>query len=130
MKMRLLFHRHSVFGLFFALSFVFSISGIEFSRPTASGDTGFEVTPQFLKAISSGFWPAACDALWLGVVQDIGEKKPTPETEARARVGYQMIQALDPDFFETYEQGASAFIAWYKNVDAALEVLDRGISIL
>jgi hypothetical protein len=80
--------------------------------------------------MSGGFWVASHDYLWLGVVQELGEKELTKKAELRVIHKYRVMQELDPFFFDTYEQGGLAFDILFRDPDASIEVLSRGIEVI
>ncbi|MBU6153503.1 MAG: hypothetical protein KGP28_04295 [Bdellovibrionales bacterium] len=129
MTLRHFFHAHLFFALIFGGGFLFSISSVDFERRNASDDTGYELTPPLLKWMSGGFWAASHDFLWLNVVQELGEKELIKKAGRRVLHSYRLMQELDPFFFDTYEQGGLAFDVLFRDPDAAIEVLSRGIEV-
>lgn len=130
MGLRHFFHLHLFLALIFGGGFLFSISSVDFQREKARDDTGYELTLPLLKWMSGGFWVASHDFLWLGVVQDLGEKELTKESAVRVFHSYGLMQGLDPVFFDTYEQGGLAFDVLFRDPDASIEILSRGIDVI
>ena len=129
MNLRTLFHGHSFAALFFCIAFLFSIPGVDFQPVEDAADTGYELTPRFVRFVSGGWWPVVVDWEWLKTVQDLGEKNYGPQTKLGLEKSYRLIQGLDPFFYDSYDQGAIAFMVLLKDSDAALRVLDRGIRV-
>lgn len=129
MSWRHIFHFPAFFSSIFGSIFIFSISDIEFRNQKMRNDTGYELTSPLLKWMSGGFWVASCDALWLQVVQELGENQLNKEGAERVKRDYRLMQELDPFFFDTYEQAGLAMDLLFRDADAALEILDRGIRV-
>jgi hypothetical protein len=103
------------------------ILGTNFNKPQLFKSVEYQLTPQFFKFVSSGFWPAASDLLWLQTLQMIGNANYSPETLAESLGFYRLMTSLDPDFYEGYDQGALVFSFFYDAAYPSLEILDKGI---
>jgi hypothetical protein len=134
MKWRLLFHHHAFLSFVFLLGFASMLNGFRFESLRVRDDTGPELGPPVYRLVTAGFWPAAVDFLWIRSLQEIGgEKEPAPGASpdaARERLIhlYREIHSMDPNFYETYEQGAVYFALIRNDPAPALEILDRGIA--
>lgn len=97
-----------------------------FNKRTSFNDP-YVATPEFLKLLSAGYWPAVTDYLWLGAISEIGTGQYTEANFKRSYEFYDLGTKLDPDFYELYEQAGVAFSFFYENAEASLEFLNRGI---
>ncbi len=129
MNLRQIFHLPCLIAVFFCVGFHFSISGVEFECAKDVSDTGYELTPRFVRFISGGLWPVIVDWEWLRSLQELGEMTYSKETSAVMEQSYRLIHGLDPFFFESYEQGSIGFMVLLKEPDAALRILDRAINV-
>jgi len=98
-----------------------------FADGGVKGDTGFALTPPFFRLMTAGFWPAAVDALWIRTLQGIERRDASSGGNAEFAAFYTLAQALDPYFYETYEQGSVFFAFLHEDPQEALRILDRGI---
>ena len=130
MGLRHFFHLHLFFAVIFGSGFLFSISNVEFPRGKVCDDTGYELTLPLLKWMSGGFWVASHDYLWLGVVQELGEKELEKSAARKLAHDYRLMQGLDPFFFDAYEQGGLAFDILFRDPDSSIEILSRGIEVI
>ncbi len=135
MKWRHLFHHHAFLSLAFLCGFISILNGFRFESLRVREDTGLELGPPVYRLLTAGFWPAAVDFLWIRSLQEIGdhhEAASGPASDAaRERLIrlYREVQAMDPYFYETYEQGAVFFALVRNDPGPALEILDRGIAV-
>jgi hypothetical protein len=91
--------------------------------------TGYELTPQFFKFISFGFWPATVDLLWIKTLQAVGQANYSQDTQKETLQYYRISSELDPYFYETYDQAAIVFAFYYGESNPALQMIDRGIKV-
>jgi hypothetical protein len=102
---------------------------MDFPKARLQKASEYQLTPQFFKFISVGFWPAAHDYLWIRTLQLIGSGE-TGGDVLRDSVGfYRLSTALDPYFYEIYDQAAVNFSCIFDAPFAALEFIDKGIRI-
>jgi hypothetical protein len=97
------------------------------SSKRSSFNSGYPLTPGFVKWVTAGYWPAAADYLWIDGISEIGKNRYTEENFRRSYEVYDLGTKLDPDFYELYEQAGVLFSFFYENADASLEFLNRGI---
>ncbi len=129
MNLRAFFSRQSFLVFLFCPILLFLMTNVEFSQPKLFKPAEYQLTPQFFKFISCGFWPAAADLLWMQTLQRVGEANYSPETLAETLGFYRLSTDLDPNFYEAYDQAAVLFSFFYEAPGAALEMIDRGIHV-
>ncbi|MBC7396131.1 MAG: hypothetical protein H7333_01705 [Bdellovibrionales bacterium] len=105
------------------------MANVEFRQPILFKATEYQLTPQFFKFISSGFWPATTDLLWMQTLQRVGAANYDPLTLPETLGFYRLVTTLDPNFYEIYDQGAVVFGFYYEAAYPAIELLDRGIDV-
>jgi len=105
------------------------MTAIQFNQPKLFKPAEYQLTPSFFKFISMGFWPAAADLLWIQTLQKIGAANYSPDTALEVLGFYRIATALDPNFYEIYDQAAVLFSFFYELPRPALEMIDRGISV-
>jgi hypothetical protein len=129
MKWRGVFHRQALVAIVFSLPLYLSIKEIDFFRPPLMKASEYQLTPQFFRLISGGFWPAAHDYLWIRTLQLIGSAQYGPEALKESVGFYRLSTGLDPYFYEIYDQAAVNFSCLFDAPFAALEFIDKGIRI-
>ena len=129
MNWKKIIHRHAFLSLLFPILFFFLKTTVEFSRLRVNADTAFELTPQFFKLVTAGYWPAAVELLWIKTLQGADSGVELPVTKISFSKFYELAQSLDPYFYETYEQGAIFFAFMCEDSDESLRILDRGIRV-
>jgi hypothetical protein len=129
MTLRPFFNLQAFFALSFSAVFFFLTGNVEFQKSKARGDTGYELTPPFYKALSAGFWPVVADALWIRTLQEIGEQSHSRQSTEESARDYRILQNLDPLFFSSYEQASIHFSVVVNEPDLAIESLNRGIEV-
>jgi hypothetical protein len=105
------------------------MTDVEFQQPKLFRPAEYQLTPQFFKFISSGFWPAAADMLWVQTLQRAGSSNYAPDTLPEVIGFYRLTTELDPNFYEAYDQAAVLLGFYYEAGYAAIEMLDRGIKV-
>ena len=129
MKWSKYFHQPAFIAVTFSIIFFILTAPVEFPKLKVKGDTVFELTPPFFKLTTAGYWPAAVELLWIRTLQGAEGNEDTASVKTEFSQFYRLVQALDPYFYETYEQGAIFFSFISEDPDRALEVLDRGIQV-
>jgi hypothetical protein len=129
MKLRRLFHRQALVALFLCPFLYYSTKEVEFNQPKLFKAAEYQLTPQFFKFISSGFWPAAHDYLWIRTLQIIGTGNFSKDILLESIGFYRLSIALDPYFYEVYDQAAVNFSCLFDAAYPALEFLDKGIRV-
>lgn len=102
---------------------------MEFPTVRLQKSSEYHLTPQFFKFISVGFWPAAHDYLWIRTLQLIGSEERHGDVLKEALGFYRLSTALDPYFYEIYDQAAVNFACIFDAPFSALEFIDKGIRV-
>ena len=129
MNKRRFFHRQAFLALVFCPLIYLSISTVEFTQPKLFKAAEYQLTPQFFRFISAGFWPATADLLWLQILQKIGPGLNSQDAMKEVLGFYRLATSLDPYFYVLYDQAAVTFSFIYEAPYPAIEMIDRGIRI-
>jgi hypothetical protein len=129
MKLRVFLNWPILSALFFCPALLYSTTNIEFVQPRLFKSAEYQLTPEFFKFITFGFWPAAADLLWIQTLQKVGAANYAPDTLPEVLGFYQLSTSLDPNFYEAYDQSAVLFAFFYEAAFPALQMLDRGIQV-
>ena len=129
MNVRFFFHRQALVAAVLCPLIFYSMNRIEFAQPSLFTPSDYQLTPEFFKFVSVGFWPAASDLLWLQTLQRIGGGNYSRENLSETLDFYRLSSSLDPNFYEAYDQAAVVFGFFYEAPDPAIEMLDRGIKV-
>jgi hypothetical protein len=129
MKVRAFFNRQCFFAVVLCPILIFLMTDVEFSQPKLFKPAEYQLTPQFFKFVSAGFWPAAADFLWVQTLQRAGSTNYAPETLPELLGFYRLSTSLDPNFYEAYDQAAVLMGFYYEAAYPALEIIDRGIHV-
>jgi hypothetical protein len=129
MNVRVFFNRQCIFALILCPLLWVAMTNVEFPQPKLFRSGEYQLTPQFFKFVSFGFWPAAADVLWMQTLQSVGAANYAPETLPEVLGFYRLITSLDPNFYVAYDQAAVLFAFFYEASDPAVELIDRGIKV-
>ena len=129
MNKRTFFHQQTWIALILCPLFYFSMNTIEFNQPKVLKAAEYQLTPQFFRFISAGFWPATADLLWLQTLQLMGQGIYSKEVLSETLSFYRLSTDLDPNFYELYDQASVNFGFYFEAVEPALEIIDRGIKV-
>jgi hypothetical protein len=129
MYLRAFFTRQSFLAVFFCPILLLLMTNVELPQPKLLKPAEYQLTPQFFKFISCGFWPAAADLLWMQTLQKVADANYSSETLPEMLGFYRLSTDLDPKFYEAYDQAAVMFSFFYEAPAAALEMIDRGIKV-
>ena len=80
MKTRAFLHRQTICAALLCPALLFLMTNVEFDQPKLFKPAEYQLTPQFFKFISFGFWPAAADLLWMRTLQNVSTNHYSPET--------------------------------------------------
>ena len=129
MNVRAFFNRPSFFAVILCPVLIFLMTDVEFPQPKLFRPADYQLTPQFFRFVSCGFWPAAADFLWIQTLERVGSANYAPETLPEVLGFYRLTTSLDPNFYEAYDQAAVMMAFFYEAAYPALEMLDRGIKV-
>lgn len=129
MNKRHFFHRQTYLAFLLCPLFYFVSTQIEMHQPKSFKAAQYQLTPEFFKFISAGFWPATADWLWLQTLQKIGQGNYSKDALIETQGFYRLSTALDPYFYVAYDQAAVVFSFYFESADPALEMIDRGIKV-
>ena len=128
MNPRVFFSRQTMIAVVFCPLLLYVAGTFSFPKQKVLSDTQYQLTPQFFKFVSGGFWPAAVDSLWIEAIQGIGDANYSPETVAPLRKFYDLALSLDPNFYELYEQAGVVFSVFYDLPEPAAFYLEQGVA--
>lgn len=129
MKVRTFFSTQTTIALLLCPILFFSLSKIVFTKQSQWSAPSYQLTPPFFRFITSGFWPAAVDGLWISTLQKIGALEFTYDDVKSTSWFYQLATDLDPHFYELYEQAGEIFTFTFRDNEEASRFLQKGIEV-
>ena len=129
MNVRVFFNRQCFFAAILCPALLFFAASMSFPTRKIPKSPEYQLTPQFFKWVSCGFWPAAADFLWVQTLQTAGTSNYSNDTLPEVFDFYRLMTSLDPNFYEAYDQAAVILGFYYESAESAISILDRGVLV-